>query len=90
MSANLVTFRSSNTYAQTHIVAEGFWMAFCGSVVPAPVREMWGDPRNPYVNRQGATVTCQECLAEWRDGRTTGGRENSVPTAESDSVSAEE
>jgi len=86
---NLVTFRTSNTYAQTHIVAEGFWEAFCGTVVPAPVREMWGDPRNPYVNKPKAVVTCRECIAEWQAGRKTGGRTVEIPETESEGVPTE-
>lgn len=67
---NVVVFRTSNTYAQGHIVEEGCWQAFCGAGVPSAIQEVWTDPRNPFLNK--GPVTCQLCLYEWNNGRTGG------------------
>lgn len=81
---NVVVFRTSNTYAQGHIVAEGYWQAFCGETVPQSIREVWDDPRNPYRNKSNAT--CTGCVAEWQNGRTAGGRDVSGEQTESEGL----
>lgn len=79
---NVVTWRTSNTYAQNHIVATGYWHAFCGAGMPPAIREVWDDPRNPFKNK--GDVTCLDCIEEWKSGRTEGYR-NNVPAEQTES-----
>lgn len=78
---NVVNFRTGNEYVQGHIVADDYWVSFCGKSVPASIREVWTDPRNPYRNKGNAT--CTDCIAEWKLGRTMGGKDVQVEQTES-------
>ena len=68
---HIVTLRTADEAAQSHIVADNCDRSFCGIVVPAFVLLLWGDPRNPYVDKT-PTVSCFRCKGEFANGRTYG------------------
>lgn len=71
---NIVLFRTGDDkFMNGHIVADGYWVTFCGLPVPQPIRETWDDPRDPYRNPPNARVTCGGCEDQWVKGRTSGG-----------------
>lgn len=72
---HVITIRSEGSkYAHGHIAEVDSTRVFCGIAIPAPVLECGlRDPKNPYVDK--AKATCQECISEWKNGRTSGYRE---------------
>lgn len=70
MALVIVTFRTDVTYAQNHILEDGLWRTFCGAAIPEAIREVWTDPRNPFIRAKMAT--CGDCVHEWNNGRRGG------------------
>jgi hypothetical protein len=68
----VVTLRNGDTFAEGHIVADGFDKTFCAEQLPQWLLIGWPDLRSPYIGKQ--SVTCTACRSEWLAGRRGGWR----------------
>ena len=68
----VVTLRNGDTFAEGHIVADGFDKTFCAEQLPQWILIGWPDLRSPYIGKQ--SVTCTACRSEWLAGRRGGWR----------------